>query len=77
MVLILDRGAQETRHCVYVDNVGVIGSNGVSSLNEWKRLSNPSNAGVLKVHEQELHSGSVEALGVVLIGQLQCQRTTS
>ena len=27
MVLSLDRDAQETRHSVYVDNVGVIGSN--------------------------------------------------
>ena len=39
----LERDAEETRHYIYVDNVGVSPWRR-SSLSDWKRLSNPSSA---------------------------------
>ena len=64
----LNRDAQETRHYVYVDKVGVIGwSVGVVAQRMEEVVESFERQG-LQVHEQEAHSGGVKALGVVLDG---------
>ena len=68
---------QETRHCVCVDNVGVIGSNLGAVGQRMEEFVETFERWGLEVHEQELHSGGVEALGVVLDGERQHTRISS
>ena len=71
MVLTLDREAHSTRHNIYIDNVGVHGSYRRVVAQRMGEVCLFDSKG-LEVHEQELRSEGIEALGVVLDGRRRC-----
>ncbi|CAK0908876.1 unnamed protein product, partial [Prorocentrum cordatum] len=69
LVLKIVCGTEQVEHCVYVDNMGVLGQNGERVSNSLDELVRAFVAVGLKVHGREVRSDGIEVLGVVLDGQ--------
>ncbi|CAK0865732.1 unnamed protein product, partial [Prorocentrum cordatum] len=77
LVLRLAAGATQIEHCVYVDNMGVIGQNGERVSSSLDELVQAFEAVGLRVHGREGRNGGIQVLGVVLGGQRLQTRPTS
>ena len=66
LVLRIMQGDAIARHYIYVDNIGVVSTDGTLATMRLDEIADAYRALGLTIHEVEVTSNSLEALGVVL-----------